>query len=127
MTGIGNKTILVVEDNPRNMRLMVSLLEINNFNILQAISGKEAIQILYTGIPDLIILDIQLPEMDGFEIFRKIRENCNLDHTKIIAMTALAMRDEEMKIRNAGFDDYITKPIDTADVITRIKKLLSMS
>ena len=119
-----NKKILVVEDNPANMRLVSDLLEINNYAIIKAYDGETAVNIIKNVKPDLILLDIILPGIDGFEVFKKIREDKNLDNVKVIAFTASAMEVDEKKIIQAGFDGYIKKPIDTKVFIQEIKKYL---
>lgn len=116
------KTILVVEDNPLNMKLTVDLLELNRFTVLKAADGENALQILQEHIPGLILLDIQLPDMDGFEIFRKIKEDGRLASVKVIALTASVMANAQEKIMAAGFDAYIAKPIDTKLFIEEVKK-----
>ncbi|NQU73096.1 MAG: response regulator [Candidatus Omnitrophica bacterium] len=117
------KTILVVEDNPLNMKLIVDLLELNDFIVLKADDGESALEILKRSLPDLILLDIQLPGMDGFELFRRIREDQGLDSVKVAALTALAMKEDEKKIMDAGFVAYIPKPIDTKAFIKEIKEI----
>lgn len=117
------KTILVVEDNPLNMKLTVDLLELNGFKILKTTDGERAIQILKEQTPDLILLDIQLPGVDGFELFRRIREDKRLNSVKVAALTALVMKEDEKKIMEMGFDAYIPKPIDTKAFIKKIKEM----
>ena len=119
------KLILVVEDNPLNMKLAADLLGLNNFDVLKACNGKSALEILKTNIPDLILLDIGLPDLDGFEVYRKIRDDERLDSIKVVALTALAMKEDEEKIKTAGFHFYLTKPIDTKNFIKKIKEILS--
>ena len=117
------KTILVVEDNPLNMKLTVDLLELNGFKILKTTDGERAIQISKEQTPDLILLDIQLPGVDGFELFRRIREDKRLNSVKVAALTALVMKEDEKKIMEMGFDAYIPKPIDTKAFIKKIKEM----
>lgn len=118
------KTILVIEDKPLNMKLAVDLLELNGFNALKAFDGKSALEILKENIPDLILMDIGLPDMDGFELFRKLKEDKRLDKVLIGAFTASVMKEDEEKIKEAGFNFYIKKPIDTRAFIETIKNLL---
>lgn len=119
------KTILVIEDNPLNMKLVVDFLEHKGFSLLKATDGETAFKFLNKNIPDLIILDIRLPDIDGFTIFDTIRKDDNLKNIKVMAMTALAMSDDEQRLKEAGFDAYILKPIDIKEFIKLVTKLLN--
>lgn len=119
------KTILVVEDNPLNMKLTVDLLELSGFVVLKAQDGITALDILKTTRPELILLDIQLPDIDGVEVFRRIREDKRLDSVKVIAVTAAVMKERREEIIKAGFDGLILKPIDTKGFIKEVKGLVS--
>ncbi|MFA5115774.1 MAG: response regulator [Candidatus Omnitrophota bacterium] len=125
MTSGDKKTIMVVEDEPLNMRLTVDLLEINGFNVLSCTDGSSAVKTLEQAVPDLILLDINLPKMNGFEVRRKIREDSRLDKVKVIALSASVMREDEERVRAAGFDDFIPKPVDIKGLIKKIKDHLS--
>jgi len=119
------KTIMVVEDEPLSMRLAVDLLGMNGFNVSSCIDGYSAVEMLKKEIPDLILLDINLPKINGFEVHRIIRQDHRLDKVKVIAFSASVMREDEERIRAAGFDDFIPKPIDTKGLIKKIKDHLS--
>ena len=119
------KIILVVEDNPLNMKLSGDLLELNGFEVLKAPNGQSALEILKWNIPDLILMDIGLPDMDGFEVYKKIREDERLNSVMVVALTASVMKEDEVKIKAAGFNFYITKPIDTKNFIKTIKEIVS--
>ena len=119
------KIVLVVEDNPLNMKLVADLLKLHDFDVIKTADGEGALNILKDKIPHLILLDIQLPGMDGLEVFRRIRADKSLDGVKVIAMTAYAMKEDEKKIKEMGFDVYISKPIDPKDSIEKIKGVLS--
>jgi two-component system cell cycle response regulator DivK len=116
-------TILIIEDNVRNMKLAVDLLELADFRVLKATSAEFALETLRSCVPQLILLDIGLPGMSGFEVYAKMRENPALKTTKIVAFTASAMREEEEKILGMGFDGFISKPIDIDDFVGKIKTL----
>src|SRR5689334_15676894 len=107
------KIILIVEDNERSMRLAVDLLELAHFYVIQAYDGETALEILKTQRPDMILLDMGLPGMNGLEVYAKIRENKDLNSVKIIAVTASVMRHERENILKAGFDAFVPKPINT--------------
>jgi len=115
------RQILVVEDNSLNMKLVTDLLEFNGFEILKASDGETALKILDEASPGLIILDIQLPGINGFEVFKRIKENKKFNETKIVALTAQAMNEERENIEKAGFDNYIVKPIDIKNFIRVVK------
>ena len=119
------KVIMVVEDEPLSMRLTVDLLGMNGFSVSSCIDGRSAVEMLKNEIPDLILLDINLPKMNGFEVHRIIRQDRRLDKVKVIAFSASVMREDEERIRAAGFDDFIPKPIDTKGLIKKIKDHLS--
>ncbi|MCQ9206717.1 MAG: response regulator [Omnitrophica bacterium] len=123
----GKKTIMVIEDKPLNMKLAVDLLELNGFNALKAFDGKSALEILKENVPDLILMDIGLPDMDGFELFKKLKEDKRLDKVRIGAFTASVMKEDEEKIKEVGFNFYIKKPIDTKAFIETIKNLVKGS
>lgn len=119
------KTVMVVEDEPLSMRLTIDLLEMNGFNVLSCTDGCGALDMLSQNIPDLILLDINLPRMNGFEVYRKISEDSRLEKVKVVALSASVMREDEERVRAAGFDDFIPKPIDTKGLIKKIKDHLS--
>jgi len=114
--GMGNNamtTVLIVEDNERNMRLMRLLLRPLGYNLLEAVDGREALATLERTTPDIILVDIQLPDVDGLEITRQLRAQPRFAATPIVALTAYAMPgDREMFLR-AGCTGYVAKPIDT--------------
>lgn len=104
--------ILVVEDNRENLELMVFLLRAFGHDPVSATSGAAAIELSQSDRFDVVLLDIQMPEMDGFETARALRENAALDDVPLVAVTALAMPGDREMILDAGFSGYIAKPID---------------
>lgn len=102
--------IAVVEDNPDNRLLVQALLE-EFYDVLEYETGKEAVKGLLHDLPDLVLLDISLPEMDGTELLRWIREQNALEGVPVVALTAHAMAGDREKYLDEGFDDYLTKPI----------------
>jgi signal transduction histidine kinase/CheY-like chemotaxis protein len=119
----GNPLVLVVEDNPDNMITVKALLD-GNYTILEATNGNDAVKMAVIHKPDLILMDIALPEMDGIEAYKAIRENAHLQHTAIIALTASAMTTDREAILAYGFDAYIAKPIDQIPFFSTINKVL---
>ncbi|HQH71305.1 MAG TPA: response regulator [bacterium] len=104
------KKIAVVEDNPDNRLLVQAILE-DQYDVIEYETGQEALEGLENDRPDLVLLDISLPGMDGAEVLLHIRENGRLLHLPVVALTAHAMAGDREKYLNAGFDDYVTKPI----------------
>lgn len=123
-TSVG-KTVLVVEDNELNMKLFHDLLEANGYNILQTKDGMEALQIARDHHPDLILMDIQLPEVSGLEVTKWIKEDDNLKSIPVIAVTAFAMKGDEEKIREGGCEAYIAKPISVASFLQTVARFLN--
>lgn len=117
------KKILIVEDVDFNRDLIVQLLE-DNYEILTAADGAEGIRLAERECPDLILMDLSLPIMDGWEATRRIKANAALKHTPIIALTAHAMRGDEEKARESGCDDYLSKPLDEDVLFAKLAKFL---
>jgi two-component system, cell cycle response regulator DivK len=118
------KTILIVEDNDLNMKLFHDLLEIRGYKILQAVDGMEGLRLARQHRPDLILMDIQLPAVSGLVVAKSIKEDDNLKAIPIIAVTAFAMKGDEDKIREAGCEAYIAKPISTPDFLKTVEQFL---
>ena len=109
------KKILVVEDNQMNLELVSDILEAHGYAVIQAQGGQEALQIAREQQPDLILMDIQLPEMDGLEATRLLKASEETKDINVVALTAHAMRGDEEKAREAGCSGYIAKPINTRE------------
>ncbi|HPN38803.1 MAG TPA: response regulator [Melioribacteraceae bacterium] len=116
--------ILIIEDNEQNMYMLTFLLESCGYAILQAFSGPKGIEIAISSIPDIILLDIQLPEMDGYTVARNIRKVEQLKFTPIIAVTSYAMPGDREKVMEAGATGYIEKPIDPDTFINQMNSFL---
>ena len=108
--------ILVVDDNPTNLKLISDLLEFDSYQISRAVDAESAREIINRDPPDLILMDIALPGMDGLTLTRLLKAGENTRHIVIVALTAFAMIGDEAKVRDAGCDGYITKPIDTRKI-----------
>lgn len=117
--------ILIVDDNHANMKLLSELLEFEDYRVLKAMDAEEALVVLATDLPDLILMDIALPGMDGLTLTRKLKADARTAHIKIAALTAFAMKGDDQKARDAGCDDYITKPIDTRTFPAHVAALLA--
>lgn len=118
------KKILLVEDNPVNMRLIKLTLKNENYEFLEAVNGEEALTMAESQTPDLIVLDIQIPKVDGYEVARRLKKTPQTQSIPIIALTAHAMKGDEEKIINAGCDMYVSKPFDTQKFKSLVQSLL---
>ncbi len=119
-----NKTVLIVEDNDLNMKLFQDLLEAHSINTVSTKEGRMAFGMAKEHTPDLIIMDIQLPEISGLDITKQLKQDEELKNIPVIAVTAFAMKGDEQKIREGGCEDYISKPISVARFIEVVKKHL---
>ena len=119
------KTVLIVEDNELNMKLFNDLLEAHGYFTLQTKDGVEALRLARTHRPDLILMDIQLPEVSGLEVTKWLKEDDDLRSIPIIAVTAFAMKGDEQKIRDGGCEAYIAKPISVASFMSTVERFLS--
>lgn len=117
-------TILVVDDNPTNLKLAVGVLECEGYSVLRACDAEEAQNLLQRSRPDLILMDIQMPGMDGLALTRLLKANPVHQDICIVAVTAFAMKGDEQKAREAGCDGYITKPIDTRKLPQQVAEIL---
>ncbi len=119
------KTVLVVEDNELNMKLFHDLLEVHGYNILQTKDGMDALRLAREHKPDLILMDIQLPEVSGLEVTKWIKEDDELKSIPVIAITAFAMKGDEEKIREGGCEAYIAKPISVTNFLETVQRFLA--
>jgi two-component system cell cycle response regulator DivK len=119
-----SQKILIVEDNPQNMRLIEMALSAEDYTLLEATDGEEALGVARKECPDLIIMDIQLPKMSGLEVTKKLREIPEFNRTPIIAITAYAMKGDKEKALDAGCNAYLSKPISARDLPNLIAKML---
>ena len=118
------KKILIVEDNELNMKLFHDLLEVHGYTTIQTRDGREALELARKHHPDLILMDIQLPEVSGLEVTKWIKQDEELKSIPVIAVTAFAMKGDEEKIRRGGCEAYIAKPITVATFLETIEKVL---
>lgn len=106
------KTILVAEDNLVNRELIREMLDVWGFRVLEAVDGSQALAMISVERPDLVLMDIQMPGLDGFAVLERMRSDLGLATIPVVALTAYAMRGDSEKALSAGFKGYITKPID---------------
>ena len=119
------KKVLIVEDNELNMKLFHDLIEACGHEILETRDGIEALKLARLHRPDLILMDIQLPEVSGLEFTRWLKEDDELRKIPVIAVTAFAMKGDEEKIRSGGCEAYIAKPISVANFLEVVERFLS--
>ena len=118
------KTALIVEDNALNLKLMRDLLEASDIATLQTKDGSRALEMVREHRPDIILMDIQLPDVSGLDVTRQLKADAELRDIPIIAVTALALRGDEERVLEAGCDAYISKPISVAKFLAEVKKFL---
>jgi CheY-like chemotaxis protein len=117
--------ILIAEDNATNRELFRELLEALGYTVLEACDGPEALQMMEQTSPDILLLDIGMPVLDGFAVVRTIRENPRLATLPVLAVTAYAMQGDRERVLNSGFDGYLSKPINAASLAQELERLLS--
>jgi len=122
---MSSRRVLVVDDHPVNLKLATAVLESANFEVLQAEHAEMALLVMQTTLPELILMDIALPGMDGLTLTRQLKAAPETRHIPIIALTAFAMKGDEQKARDAGCDGYITKPVDTRRLAGQLESMLS--
>jgi two-component system, cell cycle response regulator DivK len=118
------KKVLIVEDNELNMKLFNDLLEANGYAVIQTRDGLSALDLARKHLPDLILMDIQLPEVSGIEVTKWLKEDDELKRIPVIAVTAFAMKGDEQKIREGGCEAYISKPISVVSFLQTIDGFL---
>ena len=121
------KTVLIVEDNELNMKLFNDLLEAHGYATLKTSHGIEAMELARAHKPDLILMDIQLPEVSGLEVTRWLKADEELKSIPVIAITAFAMKGDEERIRQGGCEAYLSKPISVSKFIETVKSYLGES
>jgi CheY-like chemotaxis protein len=121
---MAGERILIVEDNPLNMKLVSFMMTSRGYEVRGAGDAQEALAVLETFQPRLILMDLQLPGMDGFELTRRLKAEPRTRDIVIVALTAYAMKGDEQKARDAGCDGYLSKPIDTAALRALVAKHL---
>lgn len=119
--------VLIIEDNDLNLKLFRDLLEANGYQTVETKEGINALELTKREMPDLILMDIQLPEISGLEVTRKIKADPEVNEIPIIAVTAFAMKDDEEKILRAGCEAYISKPISIINFLETVKQFLNKS
>jgi two-component system, cell cycle response regulator DivK len=112
--------VLVAEDNAANRELLREALGAKGHAVTEALDGEEVLAMLDTSLPDVVLLDIQMPRLDGYQVIQRIRGNRGWQGLKVIALTAFAMRGEEQRALSAGFDGYLSKPVSLAALYRKL-------
>lgn len=121
------QTILIVEDNPVNRKLLVTVLRPHGYRLLTAVDGEEALAVACQERPDLILMDLQLPRLNGYAATQRLKELPETAQIPVVALTAHAMPEERRHAQDVGFDGYITKPIDTRTFPAQIREILEQA
>ena len=119
-----SKKVLIVEDNELNMKLFNDLLEAHGYGTVQTRNGNEALDLAREHKPDLILMDIQLPEVSGLQVTQWLKEDAQLRHIPVIASTAFAMKGDEEKIRQGGCEAYLSKPISVVKFLETVRNFI---
>ena len=122
---MAGELVLVVEDNDKNIKLARDVLTAKGYRVAEAVTGEEGVKIAHEQVPQLILMDYQLPGIDGIEAFRQIRGDATTKHIPIVAVTASAMPEEEAKMKKAGFDGFLTKPINLKEFVSAVADTLA--
>ncbi len=114
--------VLVVEDNEKNMKLFRDILEARGYRTLEATTGGRAVELAVEHQPDLVLMDIQLPDIDGVEALRRLRADARSASLPVLALTAQAMEGDRERFLAAGFDGYLSKPVDVVDFVATVQR-----
>ena len=120
-----SKTVLIVEDNDLNIKLLNDLLQAHGYDTIQTMDGRDVLKLARDYSPNLILMDIQLPTISGLEVTKKLKVDEELKKIPVVAVTAFAMKGDEEKIREAGCDGYIAKPISVSSLLDVVSKFMS--
>ncbi|HEY2747375.1 MAG TPA: response regulator [Polyangia bacterium] len=120
------KTVLLVEDNPHNRKIFSGMLGHAGFTVIEAEDGNKALAAVEKALPDVILMDLSIPGVDGWEVTRRLKADARSKAVPIIALTAHAMRGDEERARAAGCDHYLAKPISPKKVVEEVRKILKM-
>jgi CheY-like chemotaxis protein len=118
------KKILVADDNVASRELIREVLELSNYEVIEASDGLDALHKARQSTPDLVLVDIQMPHLDGYGVLRELRADPRCEGLRVLALTAFAMQSDRERAMNAGFDGYITKPVEIATLRRELQRFL---
>jgi two-component system cell cycle response regulator DivK len=118
------KTILIVEDNEKNMKLARDILRAKGYATLEAVNGLDGVKLALEHVPDLVLMDIQLPDINGIEAFERIRANAATARVPVVAFTASVTANDRSRIGDAGFDGFLGKPINLKEFVDTVRRML---
>ena len=119
---MAGERVLVVEDNERNMKLFRDVLAASGYRTLEATTGSQAVELAQRHIPDVVLMDVQLPDLDGVEALRRIRSDARTAYVPVVAVTAQAMDGDRERFLRAGFDAYLPKPVDITELLGLVRR-----
>jgi two-component system, cell cycle response regulator DivK len=119
---VAGERVLVVEDNEKNMRLVRDVLQASGYTTLEATTGEEAVELALSQAPALVLMDVQLPGIDGVEALDRLRDDERTASIPVLALTAQAMRGDREQFLEAGFDGYLSKPMDVVELINAVRE-----
>jgi two-component system cell cycle response regulator DivK len=119
---MAGERVLVVEDNEKNLKLVRDVLEATGYRTLEATTGAQAVELATQHTPDLVLMDIRLPDIDGVEALRRLRADERTASIPVLAVTAQAMQDDRERFLAAGFDNYLSKPVDVVELINAVRE-----
>ncbi len=122
---MADQLILIIEDNERNLKLVRDVLQFNGFQTAEARTAEDGLALACASPPDLVLLDLQLPGIDGMEAFRQLRGSPPTAGVPVVAVTALAMKDDRERVLRAGFDGYLEKPISVRELPSQVRAFLT--
>jgi two-component system, cell cycle response regulator DivK len=122
---MADQLILIIEDNERNLKLVRDVLQFNGFRTAEARTAEEGLALARSRAPDLVLLDLQLPGIDGLEAFRQLRKSPPTADTPVVAVTAFAMKDDRERVLRAGFNGYLEKPISVRELPHQVRAFLT--
>jgi two-component system, cell cycle response regulator DivK len=117
-------TVLIVEDNEKNMKLARDILRAKGYAVLEAVNGLDGVKLALEHKPDLVLMDIQLPDINGIEAFERIRASAGTAHVKVVAFTASVTVNDRSRIGDAGFDGFLGKPINLKEFVETVRRML---
>jgi two-component system cell cycle response regulator DivK len=119
---MAGERVLVVEDNEKNLKLVRDVLEATGYRTLEATTGAQAVELATEHTPDLVLMDIRLPDIDGVEALSRLRADERTASIPVLAVTAQAMQDDRERFLTAGFDNYLSKPVDVVELINAVRE-----